>query len=64
MCQPKILQKLTNFSTLNVILQFDSKLSFDVKLLIFCLWHLLPSRISIFTLETNMTDATIHIPTF
>ena len=47
-----------------VTLQLDSRLNFGVKLLVFCLWHFLPSHISIFNSETNTTDATFHIPTF
>lgn len=63
-CQLESLQELMSFSTIRVILQLDSKLNFDVKLFIFCLWHLLPIHISIFNLETNMTDATFSITTF
>lgn len=58
------LQQFSGSSAISVILQLDSKLNFDVKLLIFCLWHLLPGHISIFNFETNMTDATFHTTTF
>jgi hypothetical protein len=63
-CQWERLQELSGLNTISVILQCDSKLNFDVKLLIFCVWHLLPGHISIFNSETNMTDATFHITTF
>lgn len=69
MCAPELRQsespqELTSSRARRVILQLDSKLNFGVKLLVFCLWHLLPSHISIFNSETNTTDAAFHVPTF
>ena len=47
--QSESLQELSG--CIRVLPHLDSKLNFDVKLLI-CLWHLLPNRISILNLET------------